>query len=139
MSIGSSRRMPTSIIIPIIRSSIFAPLARIHFDVASQCAGFIEGAHSDPANRVLTTVKHFPGHGDTDVDSHMGLPRLGADQERMRTMELDSFSRSVRAGVDAVMTAHMAVPAYETEEISQRRFPQKFLRVFLRDEIDSLG
>ena len=45
-------------------------------DVASQVRAFIEGAHSDPANRVLTTVKHFPGHGDTDVDSHMGLPRL---------------------------------------------------------------
>jgi beta-N-acetylhexosaminidase len=85
--------------------------------VASHVEAFIQGAHSDPANRVLVTAKHFPGHGDTSVDSHMGLARLGADRARMDAIELVPFRRAVNARVDAVMTAHMAVPAVEKEEI----------------------
>ena len=107
-------------------------------DVAAQVRAFIEGAHSDPANRVLTTVKHFPGHGDTDVDSHMGLPRLNADRDRMNSMELIPFREGVSAGVDAVMTAHMAVPAYESEDIPAT-VSQKILTGLLRDEIHFTG
>ena len=100
--------------------------------------GHSEGARSDPANRVLTTVKHFPGHGDTDVDSHMGLPRLNADKDRMNNMELIPFREGVSAGVDAVMTAHMAVPAYESEDIPAT-VSQKILTGLLRDEIRFTG
>src|SRR5450631_2025054 len=85
--------------------------------VAAQVKAFIEGAHSDPKNRILVTAKHFPGHGDTAVDSHMGLPRIEASRERMEAVELVPFRAAIDAGVDAVMTAHMAVPAYEKEEI----------------------
>jgi Beta-glucosidase-related glycosidases len=52
-------------------------------DVAAQVKAFIEGAHSDLRTKVLLTVKHFPGHGDTNVDSHMGLANLPADRARM--------------------------------------------------------
>jgi beta-N-acetylhexosaminidase len=107
-------------------------------DVASQVRAFIEGAHSDPLNRVLATVKHFPGHGDTDVDSHMGMPRLGADKERMRNLELVPFREAITAGVDAVMTAHMAVPAYETEDIPAT-VSQKVLTGLLREEMNFTG
>ena len=86
-------------------------------DVGTQVRAFIEGAQSDPANRVLLTVKHFPGHGDTATDSHMGLASLTANRERMQAVELAPFRDAIAAGVDAVMTAHMAVPAYETEEV----------------------
>ena len=85
--------------------------------VASHVKAYIEGAHSDPAHRVLVTVKHFPGHGDTSVDSHMGLAKLDADRERMDATELVPFREAVNARVDAVMTAHMAVPAVEPESI----------------------
>jgi beta-N-acetylhexosaminidase len=78
---------------------------------------FIAGAHSDPKKRVLVTAKHFPGHGDTSVDSHIGLASLGADRTRMDSTELPPFRAAIAAGVDSVMTAHMAVPAYEQEEI----------------------
>jgi beta-N-acetylhexosaminidase len=107
-------------------------------DVASQVRAFIEGAHSESSSRVLTTVKHFPGHGDTNVDSHMGMPRLGADKERMRTMELTPFREAIADGVDAVMTAHMAVPAYENEDIPAT-VSQKVLTGLLRDELKFPG
>jgi beta-N-acetylhexosaminidase len=85
--------------------------------VASHVQAFIEGAHANPAGRVLVTVKHFPGHGDTSMDSHIGLAKLDADRERLNATELVPFQRAIQTGVDAVMTAHMAVPAVESDEI----------------------
>jgi hypothetical protein len=65
--------------------------------VAAQVAAFIEGAHSDPRNYVLTTAKHFPGHGDTSVDSHLNLATLGASRERMESVELVPFRAAIAA------------------------------------------
>lgn len=85
--------------------------------VADHVKAFIEGAHSDPKSRVLTTAKHFPGHGDTAIDSHMGLAKITASRQRMDEVELVPFRSAIAAGVDSIMTAHMAVPAIEKEEI----------------------
>jgi len=85
--------------------------------VAAHVTAFIEGARSDPKNMVLTTVKHFPGHGDTATDSHIGLAVVTASKERLSEVELVPFQAAVAAGVDSVMTAHLAVPALEPEEI----------------------
>ncbi len=49
---------------------------------------FIEGAHADKRNFVLTTAKHFPGHGDTGIDSHLSLPEISADRARLDSLEL---------------------------------------------------
>lgn len=68
---------------------------------------FIRGARAGGA---LTTAKHFPGHGDTRTDSHIELPVIGADRDRLDRVELFPFRMAVDAGVDAVMTAHVAVP-----------------------------
>ena len=76
--------------------------------VARLGTAYIEGARE---GGVLTTAKHFPGHGDTRTDSHIELPVVAADRERLEAMELVPFRRAVSAGVDAVMTAHVAVPA----------------------------
>ncbi len=70
-------------------------------------AAFIRGARQGGA---LTTAKHFPGHGDTQTDSHIELPVIAADQDRLDRVELLPFRMAVDAGVDAVMTAHVAVP-----------------------------
>ena len=70
-------------------------------------AAFIRGARAGGA---LTTAKHFPGHGDTRTDSHIELPVIGADRERLDRVELVPFRMAIDAGVDAVMTAHVAVP-----------------------------
>jgi beta-N-acetylhexosaminidase len=79
--------------------------------VAEQVRAFIEGAHADKKNYALATVKHFPGHGDTAVDTHMNLATITADRERLNQVELVPFKAAIDAGVDSVMTAHIAVPA----------------------------
>lgn len=85
--------------------------------VAAHVKAFIEGARSDPSQRVLVTVKHFPGHGDTATDSHLGLGVVPASRDRMEQVEMVPFRAAVEAGVDSIMTAHLAVPALETEPI----------------------
>ena len=84
-------------------------------EVSSFVQAFIAGAHSDAHNPVLVTAKHFPGHGDTAQDSHLGLARLDADLQRIESVELTPFRAAIAAGVDSVMTAHLAVPALEPE------------------------
>ncbi len=79
--------------------------------VSAFVKAFIEGAHADKRNFVLTTAKHFPGHGDTAVDTHMNLATLTADRERLERLELVPFRAAIDAGVDSIMTAHIAVPA----------------------------
>ena len=80
-------------------------------DVAAHVTAFVEGAHSDKRNPVLATAKHFPGHGDTATDSHTAMPTIAADRERLDRLELVPFRAAIAAGVDAIMTAHVAVPA----------------------------
>jgi beta-N-acetylhexosaminidase len=85
--------------------------------VAAQVKAFIEGAHADKKNYALATVKHFPGHGDTAVDSHMNMPTITVDRERLDKVELVPFKAAIAAGVDSVMTAHIAVPALSPPDI----------------------
>ncbi len=66
------------------------------------------------AEKVLWTAKHYPGHGDTDVDSHLGLPRINGDLRRLESVELAPFDALIREGVPAIMTAHVVVPALES-------------------------
>jgi beta-glucosidase-like glycosyl hydrolase len=62
-------------------------------------------------NGMLATLKHFPGHGDTEVDSHIGLPTIRAGYARLDTLELVPFRAGIDAGADVVMSAHIAFPA----------------------------
>jgi beta-N-acetylhexosaminidase len=75
-------------------------------------AAYIRGAHE---GSMLTTAKHFPGHGDTAADSHLGLAHVTGDRARLDTVELPPFRRAIEAGVDAVMVAHVTVPALDPE------------------------
>ena len=107
-------------------------------DVARHVASYIEGAHSDPAHPVLATVKHFPGHGDTAVDTHLGLAKLEAGKERLRTLEWVPFREAIAKGVDSVMTAHIALPAVDPREIPST-ISEKVLTGVLRDELGFKG
>lgn len=64
---------------------------------------------------VAAVAKHFPGHGDTDVDSHLSLPSVTGDRARLEAVELPPFEAMIEAGVPAVMTAHVAFPAIEPD------------------------
>jgi beta-N-acetylhexosaminidase len=75
-------------------------------------AAYIEGAHE---YGMLTTAKHFPGHGDTDVDSHLAVPVVSADRARLDRVELPPFEAAIKAGVDAVLVAHVSVPALDPD------------------------
>lgn len=78
---------------------------------AARLAAISIRAHLD--NGVAPTVKHFPGHGATEVDSHYGLPTVDADAEVLDERELIPFRAALRAGVPIVMTGHLAVPALD--------------------------
>jgi beta-N-acetylhexosaminidase len=75
-------------------------------------AAYVRGAHE---GGMLTTAKHFPGHGDTATDSHLGLAQVTGDRGRLDAVDLPPFRRAVEAGVDAVMVAHITVPALESD------------------------
>jgi len=75
-------------------------------------AAYIKGAHE---RGMLTTIKHFPGHGDTASDSHLGVAQVTGDKARLESVELPPFERGIQAGVDAVMVAHVTVPALEPD------------------------
>jgi beta-N-acetylhexosaminidase len=107
-------------------------------EVAEHVKAYIEGAHSDPKNMVLVTAKHFPGHGDTAEDSHLGLARLDVDKVRINTVELAPFRAAIAAGVDSVMTAHMAVPALEPESIPAT-VSSNILTALLRKDLNFQG
>jgi beta-N-acetylhexosaminidase len=62
---------------------------------------------------VAATAKHFPGHGDTDVDSHTGLPVIDHTREELETIDLPPFEAAIDAGVESIMTAHIVVPALD--------------------------
>ena len=76
--------------------------------VARFVSAFVRGVQAGGA---LTAAKHFPGHGDTDIDSHIELPVLQVTRERLDTLELVPFRAARDAGVSAIMTGHLAVPA----------------------------
>ena len=73
-------------------------------------AAFVRGVQSQP---VLATAKHFPGHGDTHVDTHRSLPVLPVDRERLERVELVPFRAAIAAGVATVMTGHLGIPALD--------------------------
>jgi beta-N-acetylhexosaminidase len=107
-------------------------------EVSSFVQAFINGAHSDSHYPVLVTAKHFPGHGDTAQDSHMGLARLDADRQRIESVELEPFRGAVAAGIDSIMTAHLAVPALEPEN-EPATVSSKILNGVLREELGFRG
>ena len=86
-------------------------------DVAAHVKAFIAGAHSNPAYKILVCAKHFPGHGDTAVDSHMGMPKIEATLEQLNKVELVPFRAAIASKVDSIMTGHFSIPVLETEPI----------------------
>jgi len=120
---------------PIINIRSFGESPR---QVSEHVRAFIQGSRTDPKNRVLTTAKHFPGHGDTAEDSHLKLASIQSDRARLESVELVPFRAAIEEGVDAVMTAHIAVPALEAPDLPATLSPA-ILTGLLRDELKFQG
>ncbi|MGA8438315.1 MAG: glycoside hydrolase family 3 N-terminal domain-containing protein [Candidatus Sulfotelmatobacter sp.] len=80
--------------------------------VGDLVAAYIKGAHE---GGMLTTAKHFPGHGDTATDSHLGVASVNVDRAHLDSIELPPFRQAIAAGVDSVMVAHVTVPALDSD------------------------
>ena len=89
-------------------------------DVGRFGAAMIEGVQS--AN-VIATAKHFPGHGDTAVDSHSALPIIDLPRERFDKVELVPFRSAINAGVGSIMIAHIGLPQFDNEQIKPLKNP----------------
>jgi beta-N-acetylhexosaminidase len=98
-------------------------------DVSKYVQAFIRGVHSEG---LLATAKHFPGHGDTRVDSHRSLPILDVTRERLDRVELVPFRAAIDANVDSVMMGHLAVPVLDPT-------PAPFVAVEQRDNRYAAG
>ncbi len=118
---------------PIINTRSFGESAE---EVARLGRAYIRGAR---AGGILTTAKHFPGHGDTRVDSHLELPEIRADRERLDQVELIPFRAAVEEGVDAVMTAHISVPEVLGDGAPPATLAPEFMTELLREELGFSG
>lgn len=87
---------------------------------------------------MIATAKHFPGHGDTQVDSHLALPVLAFDRARLDGFELTPFRHAIAAGVDAVMVGHIAVPALDPSGLPAS-LSQKITTGLLREALGFQG
>lgn len=99
-------------------------------------AAYIRGYR---AGGMLSTLKHFPGHGDTDVDSHIGLPIINQPRERLEAMELAPFRQGVAAGADAMMIAHIQLPALDSSEFSPATLSRPIVTGLLRGDMKFAG
>ncbi|UOR13999.1 glycoside hydrolase family 3 protein [Halobacillus amylolyticus] len=86
--------------------------------VAELGVAYTEGLQS---TGVAATAKHFPGHGDTAVDSHLGLPEVPYDKERLMEVELYPFQQAMDAGIDAIMTAHVTFPKIDDTKVISKK------------------
>ncbi|MBA3853510.1 MAG: beta-N-acetylglucosaminidase [Gemmatimonas sp.] len=103
--------------------------------VAAMGTAFVEGMQQAG---VAATIKHFPGHGDTDTDSHNALPVVPASPERLYALELVPFRAAIDAGVAAVMSAHIALPAVTNDRTPATLAPQ-IMTGLLRDSLGFRG
>ena len=87
------------------------------------------------AGGLLATLKHFPGHGDTDVDSHLGLPIVRDPRETIDSVELPPFRAGIAAGADAVMTAHIEMPALDPTPNTPTTLSEPIVGGVLRKEL----
>jgi beta-glucosidase-like glycosyl hydrolase len=104
--------------------------------VAELGAAMIKGLQD---GGVIATAKHFPGHGDTDIDTHSDLPVIRFDKERLNNIELVPFRSAIQNGVKSVMTAHISFPAYDNTPDIPASLSSKIVGGLLTDELGFNG
>jgi beta-N-acetylhexosaminidase len=104
--------------------------------VGDLVAAYITGAR---ANGLLTTAKHFPGHGNTKTDSHLSLAKVDDDLKTLTAVDLPPFRRAIEAGVDAIMTAHVRVPALDSNPDRVATTSPKVVTDLLKNQLGFKG
>lgn len=104
--------------------------------VSAHSGAWIRGLQSEG---ILAVAKHFPGHGDTDTDSHYDLPVVPHPWERLDTVELPPFRTAIAAGVGGIMSAHVHFPAFDTTPNLPSTLSPKVMTSLLRDSLQFSG
>jgi beta-N-acetylhexosaminidase len=104
--------------------------------VGDMAAAYIKGAHE---SGMLTAAKHFPGHGDTATDSHIGFAMVNGNQQRLDSVELPPFQKAINAGVDSVMVAHVTVPTLDSDPNHVASTSPKIITDLLKDKMGFKG
>ena len=99
--------------------------------VAAKAVMYMKGLQD---NGIMACAKHYPGHGDTNVDSHTGLPVITGDRQRFDAVELVPFRRLIDEGIGSVMTAHISVPGLDDTPRLPATFSRKIITGMLREE-----
>lgn len=118
---------------PVINYRSFGELRE---NVAYKSVSYMKGMQD---NRVLATAKHFPGHGDTNIDSHYDLPVLRHSRQRFDSLELYPFRRLIDEGVGAIMTAHLSIPAFDLRQNLPSTLSDKIITGLLKNEMAFKG
>src|SRR6201996_5209935 len=106
------------------------------YNVAEKGIAYMQGMQD---GGILTTAKHFPGHGDTNVDSPLALPLLPFSRERLDTLEEYPFRQAIKAGISGVMVAHMNIPALDTTAKLPSTLSRKIVTGILKDSLGFKG
>ena len=105
-------------------------------NVAAKSIAYMQGMQDE---HVLTTAKHFPGHGDTDTDSHKALPQINHDRTRLDDIELYPFRKIIAAGVGGIMVAHLNIPALDPTPGLPSTLSKPIITDLLKDELGFEG
>src|SRR5262245_23140044 len=100
--------------------------------VGEMARAYVRGTH---AGGMLATAKHFPGHGDTAVDTHLDLPSIDQPRARLDAVELPPFRAAIAGGVDAVMSSHIVLPALDPAPGVPATLSRPILTGLLREEL----
>ncbi|HEY1023552.1 MAG TPA: glycoside hydrolase family 3 protein [Sphingobacteriaceae bacterium] len=106
------------------------------YKVAEKGAAYMKGLHDEG---VLVTLKHFPGHGDTDVDSHYDLPQLKFTRERLDSLEMYPFKEVIAEGASGIMIAHMNIPALDPTPKLPSTLSKPIVTDILRNDLNYKG
>ena len=105
-------------------------------DVYQKSKAFIEGMSK---SGILNSIKHFPGHGDTETDSHLGLPRIEKSKHELLQNELYPFKNLIKYGIDSVMVGHLAVPSIGMHKTKSSTVSKPIITELLRNEFGHSG
>ncbi len=106
------------------------------YNVSRKGIAYMQGLQDEG---IIATGKHFPGHGDTDTDSHLALPLINHSMERLNNLELFPFRQTIRAGLGAIMVAHLHVPELDPNETLPTTLSKKVVGDLLDKQIGFAG